>query len=64
MTDSLEARIRRMEDHNQISECVSRYAMALDNCDWDLFKDTIAEQGFTIDNPNAAGSCACGDSFH
>ena len=28
------------------------------------FKDTIAEQGFTIDNPNAAGSCACGDSFH
>ncbi|GAA2888785.1 MULTISPECIES: iron-sulfur cluster insertion protein ErpA [Microbacterium] len=28
------------------------------------FKDTISEQGFTIDNPNAAGSCACGDSFH
>ena len=28
------------------------------------FKDTIAEQGFTIDNPNAGGSCACGDSFH
>ena len=27
------------------------------------FKDTISEQGFTIDNPNAAGSCACGDSF-
>ncbi|HPT94953.1 MAG TPA: iron-sulfur cluster insertion protein ErpA [Microbacteriaceae bacterium] len=28
------------------------------------FKDTIAEQGFTIDNPQAAGSCACGDSFN
>ena len=28
------------------------------------FKDTIAEQGFTLDNPNAGGSCACGDSFH
>ncbi|GAB3273133.1 iron-sulfur cluster insertion protein ErpA [Microbacterium sp. MEC084] len=28
------------------------------------FKDTISEQGFTIDNPNASGSCACGDSFH
>ncbi|MGF3055039.1 HesB/IscA family protein [Microbacterium sp. YY-01] len=28
------------------------------------FKDTISEQGFTIDNPQAAGSCACGDSFH
>ncbi len=28
------------------------------------FMDTIEKQGFTIDNPNAAGSCACGDSFH
>ncbi len=28
------------------------------------FVDTIAKQGFTIDNPNATGSCACGDSFH
>ena len=28
------------------------------------FADTIAKQGFTIDNPNAGGSCACGDSFH
>jgi len=28
------------------------------------FEDTIQKQGFTIDNPNAAGSCACGDSFN
>ena len=28
------------------------------------FVDSIEKQGFTIDNPNAAGSCACGDSFH
>ncbi|RKS74032.1 iron-sulfur cluster assembly accessory protein [Motilibacter peucedani] len=28
------------------------------------FTDTIEKQGFTIDNPNAGGSCACGDSFH
>ncbi|HEY0871469.1 MAG TPA: iron-sulfur cluster assembly accessory protein [Acidothermaceae bacterium] len=28
------------------------------------FVDTIGKQGFTIDNPNAGGSCACGDSFH
>ncbi len=28
------------------------------------FVDTIQQQGFTIDNPNAQGSCACGDSFH
>ena len=26
--------------------------------------DTIDKQGFTIDNPNATGSCACGDSFN
>src|ERR687896_1317135 len=25
------------------------------------FVDTIEKQGFTIDNPNATGSCACGD---
>ncbi len=28
------------------------------------FVDTISKQGFTIENPNAGGSCACGDSFH
>ena len=28
------------------------------------FVDTIEKQGFTIDNPNATGSCECGDSFH
>jgi iron-sulfur cluster assembly accessory protein len=28
------------------------------------FADRIDQQGFTIDNPNAQGSCACGDSFH
>jgi iron-sulfur cluster assembly accessory protein len=27
------------------------------------FVDTIEKQGFTIDNPNATSSCACGDSF-
>ena len=27
------------------------------------FVDSIEKQGFTIDNPNASGSCACGDSF-
>jgi iron-sulfur cluster assembly accessory protein len=28
------------------------------------FVDRIDANGFTIDNPNAGGSCACGDSFH
>jgi iron-sulfur cluster assembly accessory protein len=27
------------------------------------FADTIEKQGFTIDNPTAGASCACGDSF-
>src|SRR6476620_7923631 len=26
--------------------------------------ETTEKQGFTIDNPNAQSSCACGDSFH
>ncbi|MDN5726722.1 MAG: iron-sulfur cluster assembly accessory protein [Propionibacteriales bacterium] len=28
------------------------------------YADTIEKQGFIIDNPQASGSCACGDSFH
>ncbi len=28
------------------------------------FVDTIEKSGFTIDNPNAQGACACGDSFN
>lgn len=28
------------------------------------FADTIEKQGFTIDNPSASGSCACGSSFN
>jgi len=27
------------------------------------FVDTIAESGFKIENPNAAGGCGCGKSF-
>jgi len=27
------------------------------------YEDTIQKQGFTIDNPNAESTCACGDSF-
>jgi iron-sulfur cluster assembly accessory protein len=27
------------------------------------FTDTIEKQGFEIDNPNATGGCACGNSF-
>ncbi len=27
------------------------------------YEDSIQKQGFTIDNPNAQSTCACGDSF-
>lgn len=26
--------------------------------------ETLQQSGFTIDNPNVQGTCACGDSFH
>ena len=28
------------------------------------FADSIERMGFTIDNPNAGNTCACGESFH
>ena len=28
------------------------------------FVDTLESSGFTIDNPVAQGTCACGNSFH
>jgi iron-sulfur cluster assembly accessory protein len=28
------------------------------------YVDTLQQSGFTINNPNAQSSCACGDSFH
>lgn len=28
------------------------------------YADQIDKQGFTIENPNAGGSCSCGDSFN
>ena len=28
------------------------------------FVDTLEASGFTIDNPAATGTCACGSSFH
>ncbi len=28
------------------------------------FVDSLEASGFTIDNPSAQGTCACGHSFH
>ena len=50
--------------YNDVSVVVDRMSLPyLDGATID-FVDTIEKQGFTIDNPVATGSCACGDSFH
>ena len=60
---------RRLEgdvvvDHNGVDVVVDRMSVPyLAGASID-FVDTIEKQGFTIDNPNAGGSCACGESFH
>jgi ketosteroid isomerase-like protein len=54
VSDSLEARVKRIEDREAISECVIRYAMSLDKADWDLFKDTVADPIF-VDFTSWAG---------
>ena len=53
-----------VQDFNGLKVAVDRMSSPyLDGAVID-FVDTIEKQGFTIDNPNAGGSCACGDSFH
>ena len=50
--------------YNDVNVVVDRMSLPyLDGATID-FVDTIEKQGFTIDNPVATGSCACGDSFH
>lgn len=50
--------------NNNVTVVVDRMSVPyLDRATID-YADTIEKQGFTIDNPNAGGSCACGDSFH
>jgi len=46
VSDSLEQRVKRMEDRYEISECVIKYAMSLDRRDWDLFQGCIADPIF------------------
>ncbi len=35
--DDLESRVRRLEDRALISETVTKYAVAVDRCDWEMF---------------------------
>ena len=51
-------------DFNGVGVVVDRMSIPYLNGATIDFVDTIEKQGFTIDNPNAGGSCACGDSFH
>jgi iron-sulfur cluster assembly accessory protein len=51
-------------DFNGVAVVVDRMSSPYLNGAVIDFVDTIEKQGFTIDNPNATGSCACGDSFH
>jgi len=51
-------------DFDGVSVVVDRMSVPYLNGAVIDFVDTIEKQGFTIDNPNATGSCACGDSFH
>jgi iron-sulfur cluster assembly accessory protein len=53
-----------VSDFNGVSVVVDRMSAPYLNGAMIDFMDTIEKQGFTIDNPNATGSCACGDSFH
>src|SRR5688500_15306786 len=51
-------------DFDGVSVVVDRMSVPYLNGAVIDFVDTIEKQGFTIDNPNATGSCACGDSSH
>ena len=52
-----------LRDYDGVEVVVDRMSVPyLDGATID-FADTIEKQGFTIDNPNAVSSCACGGSF-
>ena len=53
-----------VSDFNGVNVVVDRMSSPYLNGATIDFVDSIEKQGFTIDNPNAGGSCACGDSFH
>ena len=53
-----------VSDFDGVSVVVDRMSLPYLNGAVIDFVDTIEKQGFTIDHPNASGSCACGDSFH
>lgn len=53
-----------VRDYDGVEVIVDRMSVPYLNGATVDFEDSIEKVGFTIDNPNAGGSCACGDSFH
>lgn len=53
-----------IEDFNGVELIVDKMSAPYLQGSTIRFEDTIEKQGFTIDNPQAKGTCACGDSFH
>ncbi|MDY2941686.1 MAG: iron-sulfur cluster insertion protein ErpA [Varibaculum sp.] len=53
-----------VRDFNGVEVVVDKMSVPYLNGATIDFYDTIERQGFAIDNPNAVGSCACGQSFH
>jgi len=63
LTEVAQTKVHTLLEQEGRTDLRLRSAPYLDGSTID-FEDTIEKQGFSIDNPNAAGSCACGDSFH
>jgi iron-sulfur cluster assembly protein len=50
-------------EHHGVTVVVDRFSLPyLEGADVD-YVDGLMGQGFTVSNPNAAGSCGCGKSF-
>jgi hypothetical protein len=44
MSEDLERRVQRLEDHAAISDAVIRFAYGLDQADWELYGSTLADE--------------------
>ena len=65
LTEAAAAKAKALLDQEGATDLALRISVAPGGCAglrYQLYFDE--QQGFTIDNPNATGSCACGDSFN
>jgi iron-sulfur cluster assembly accessory protein len=53
-----------IEEHGEIEVVIDSMSIPYIEDSIVDYKDTIEKQGFTIENPNAEDSCACGSSFN